>query len=232
MENMGFNACNNHLFACYDKEKVIRRKMEEITKQVKIHEGAYLASLPDLTKDKTYCYYFSERQRVNNKLDNENSVFDSKIAALEAKKKAFMEEIEAKIEKVENDKKIWQAKLDSEAARYEGEMNRVREKIESAVPTSLTYRKLKQSLEIMEQEEKEAMEETRIALQAQGLAMQKMIKAAQQENDRKEWEMKREEELQRQEAVAAEDRRLERENREYMERYKKREQEAKAAKVT
>jgi len=241
MENLGLSSAQQNLMDSFEKETTIQRKIEEMKKQIKIQEGAFQASLPELEKDKTYCYYHSEKQRVNKKLDNETAAFDSKIstldarkkafieeidskiAALEARKKTFIEEVDSKMEKIESDKKTWQEKLDDEALRYEKEMERVREKIENAVPTSLTYRKLKQALTLAEEEEKVAVEERRAAHAAYERASAKAIKQAQAEADRQLREAKRLEQVERDAAVAAWEARMERENRESLERAKARE---------
>jgi len=230
MAYLGLASSQQTLMDSFDKESALQKKVDEIKKQLKIQEGAFLASLPDIEKDKTYCHYYAEKQRVNKKMDSEAATFDSKIATLEAKKKATIDEIDSKIEKIENDKKRWQEKLDDEALRYEKEMGRVREKIENAVPTSLTYRKLKESLGIAEEEYKVSLEERNAEQTAYEIANKRAQRQAQEEADRKMREQKRLEKLERDEALAALDARLARENKESLERQRQRDEEARKAK--
>lgn len=230
METLGTSITESAVQNVLAKQALNAKKLQDIKKQIEILEGAHTASMKSVEHDKGYCYYMSERNRVTKKRDVDASSFESKIATLEAKKKAFIEEIDSKIEKVERDKKSFEERMDAESERYELEMARIRTKFEDSTPTSQTYRKAQEALKVAEREEKELVDEFSAAVRANTIAHDKQLQRRQREQDARDREVAINLEAKRQEEIKAIEARRAQERKEEEERAKKRVEEAKLAK--
>jgi len=223
MSSLGISGATSILYSAFDKQTNVNKKILDIKRQLEVQLNAYTASLPDIEKDKGYCYYSSEKDRIERKRENESSSFDCKIATLEAKKKALIEEIDSRIEKIEKEKKILEEKLDGERLRYENEMKRLREKFETAEPQTQSYKKLQSSLLIAERELDEANKEIRDAHHQYEISQEKIKSRVLHEQDIKQREILRIERIEKDEAVQRAEERSKREHEEYMVRYNQRE---------
>jgi len=130
----------------------LQSRLEAVKRKISVEMDSVANNKVDPETDRTYTYYRSERERVSKKMDTENTLIDIKIQALEAKKAAFCDMINAQIEALSNKKDSTDSKLRGEDMRYFSEMERIRSKLENPEPTTASFKRLKSDLTTIEQE--------------------------------------------------------------------------------
>ena len=110
---------------------------------MEIQREAYALIPKDAISNTTIAYYRSQRERVDKKIDDFNSDIDSKIAALEMRRRSTVE------------------KLESEKKTYEMEILTRTQKLEDPEPQTQSYRKLVADLAKLQEEKKAAQQDVK-----------------------------------------------------------------------
>jgi len=197
-------------------------KIEQIERSIRVQIEAFDAIPKDVEGNSGYKYYCSERQRITKAIEATNASYDSKLLTLEAKKKAAMEEFDIKISALEAKKLQEVAKLEAQDEQYSKSIEEVRDKIENAKPTSLAYRKLVADLEEAKKHDAQMRSEHEKVLAAYDIALAKKKRAHLKELEDEKRRLEMEQKQARIEAEAEYERKCEREQKEYLERYRAR----------
>jgi hypothetical protein len=196
MNQLGVSVTSAHLDSILAKQNAVDKKIIEIKKQIEIQEGAHRQSMSSIESNKGYAYFLSEKQRVEQKTEQLLTFYDSNIDAFEAKRESLIQDIERKIEALEAKKKIInddidrkielerknkknsEDKLSLEQKRNEEKLETIRTRHEEGCPTSLSYRKLQESLVIAEREKKDLDAEWRLGVEQNNIAIHRQMERA------------------------------------------------------